>query len=370
MPKSKKSATIILVIIMTQILMLCEEKLFSDAVFSALMCEEFPDEISLRHFSPRRQTAYSIKGAQVDIVIYVPSGLRGEDISLITSLRRQNPEMRQLTIVTDLDNIVRTDPRIEYMHRNNGFDIMAEIIRVFMNDMGKFTRTKTPSTPLKTTRANAVKAIHKNLSRLSLLDEFYLKNDRASFTETYRNILEVAFNQLKTAPYAIDIVRRQIATYLHTFRFKYALDLSGVSADIFYILDTPSPDIRQIGRVFFRLADIIFTKEIDIDPVETVVKMKEFINKNYKNNITLGGIAEEVGGNASYLSYLFSKECKETVKEYISRLKITEAKRLLKETNTPIKEIAKILGFSTSNYFVRFFKTNAGIPPQAWRESN
>ncbi len=350
---------------MTDILMICDEGLFSDAVYSALMCANLPDEISFRHISAKSTTFW-----RTDIIIYVPSGLRREEISLITSIRRQNPETRQLNIISDLDTVIRTDPRIEYMHRNNRFEVMAEIISTFMREMGKGTKIKKCVDLLKTARGHEISALSANLSRLYQLDEFYLQNNRAGYTQLYKDILDVAFNQVRRSRYAYDIMRRSIALYLNGFFLKFALDLGGINRDMFYILDTPTPDQRQIERVFFRLSDIIFTQHLDIDPTEAVVKMKEYINAHFLENITLSSIAETVGGNASYLSHLFSKECGETVKEYISKLKIVEAKRLLKETKLSVKEIAKKLGFTTANYFVRFFKEKVGLPPQEWRESD
>ena len=48
---------------------------------------------------------------------------------------------------------------------------------------------------------------------------------------------------------------------------------------------------------------------------------------------------------------------------------IIEAKRELYLTNKTVKEIAYELGYNDESYFSRFFKTNADVSPQLYRET-
>jgi AraC-like DNA-binding protein len=47
-----------------------------------------------------------------------------------------------------------------------------------------------------------------------------------------------------------------------------------------------------------------------------------------------------------------------------------QAKRLLENTDLKIAAIAEALGFSTENYFYRYFKDNTGISPNQYRQEN
>lgn len=55
------------------------------------------------------------------------------------------------------------------------------------------------------------------------------------------------------------------------------------------------------------------------------------------------------------------------IAEYIKALRIKEARRLLKETNLAIHEIADKVGFNDYNYFCRVFKKEVGIPAKKYR---
>ncbi|MBR7145292.1 MAG: helix-turn-helix transcriptional regulator [Lentisphaeria bacterium] len=53
---------------------------------------------------------------------------------------------------------------------------------------------------------------------------------------------------------------------------------------------------------------------------------------------------------------------------YLNKLKLLEAKRMLKETTLPLSEIATRLGFCDDGYFCRFFRRNTGMTPRSFRE--
>jgi YesN/AraC family two-component response regulator len=58
-----------------------------------------------------------------------------------------------------------------------------------------------------------------------------------------------------------------------------------------------------------------------------------------------------------------------TLTNLISERIIIEAKRELYLTNKPVKQIAYELGYDDEYYFSRFFKTNADVSPQFYRDT-
>lgn len=58
------------------------------------------------------------------------------------------------------------------------------------------------------------------------------------------------------------------------------------------------------------------------------------------------------------------------IAEHIKSLRIQEAKRLLKDTDLKIVQIADQVGFSDYNYFCRVFKKEVGIPAKQYRKNN
>ncbi len=95
---------------------------------------------------------------------------------------------------------------------------------------------------------------------------------------------------------------------------------------------------------------------------------KEYIQKNYMNPIGLEEISAMLGFNLSYFSALFKKETGKNFLEYLSGVRIANAKELLRETNLSIAEICNRVGYLDQKHFIATFKKYAGIKPGEFRK--
>ncbi|MEO7988790.1 MAG: helix-turn-helix domain-containing protein [Chryseolinea sp.] len=97
--------------------------------------------------------------------------------------------------------------------------------------------------------------------------------------------------------------------------------------------------------------------------------LKDAIEKDFKKKHSAGEYAEALNISAKALAKIVKNYFNKTLTEIISERIIIEAKRELYLTNKSIKEIAYELGYEDEHYFSRFFKTNADISPQLYRET-
>jgi AraC-like DNA-binding protein len=97
--------------------------------------------------------------------------------------------------------------------------------------------------------------------------------------------------------------------------------------------------------------------------------LKETIEKDFKKKHTAGAYAETLNISAKALAKITKSYFNKTITELISERIIIEAKRELYLTKKTVKEIAFELGYEDEHYFSRFFKTNAAISPQLYRET-
>lgn len=91
-----------------------------------------------------------------------------------------------------------------------------------------------------------------------------------------------------------------------------------------------------------------------------IQKVIHYINENYMNNITLAQIAAEHSFSPNYLCNLFKQETGLRIVEYINKVRIEEAKKLLRSTDLKVYEIAGRVGFSNTSYFCTVFKDITG----------
>lgn len=74
-------------------------------------------------------------------------------------------------------------------------------------------------------------------------------------------------------------------------------------------------------------------------------------------------VASLLQTNRSILSRAFSLNQKMTVVDYLSSCRLQKAISLIKETDIPISQIAKLCGYSSHNYFTKVIRRHTGSPP-------
>ncbi|MCD9020641.1 helix-turn-helix domain-containing protein [Cohnella silvisoli] len=92
------------------------------------------------------------------------------------------------------------------------------------------------------------------------------------------------------------------------------------------------------------------------------------IGSKYKDELTLRQIAKTIGISPNYLSTLFKKEVRLNFMDYLTNVRIEEAKRLLQDSNKMVYEISEQVGFSDQSYFTRSFKKIVGLAPNEYRK--
>ena len=109
-----------------------------------------------------------------------------------------------------------------------------------------------------------------------------------------------------------------------------------------------------------------YVAESDTDNV-LIDDICEFLSENVYNTVTLKDVCERFHFGKSYLSEQF-KKCKgASIMSFYLDLKLSEAKRLLREEDLTIGQISERLGFESPEYFSRYFKKRVGHSPRDFR---
>jgi two-component system response regulator YesN len=102
--------------------------------------------------------------------------------------------------------------------------------------------------------------------------------------------------------------------------------------------------------------------------VETAARI---IRQRYRESgLTLNDVARSVYISPYYLSHIFSHEMGCTVIDYLTRVRLEEAKKLLQSSKLSIVAIAEQVGYSDSGYFSRVFKKNQGMTPSEYKKQD
>lgn len=98
--------------------------------------------------------------------------------------------------------------------------------------------------------------------------------------------------------------------------------------------------------------------------------VKEYLEKNYQDKISLDDLSETFFINKFYLTRLFREQYGVSVNDYLIQVRLSHAKSLLKSANIPIKKISSDCGFKNTNYFYKVFRKREGVSPGEYQQLN
>ncbi|MBE6550141.1 MAG: AraC family transcriptional regulator [Ruminococcaceae bacterium] len=107
------------------------------------------------------------------------------------------------------------------------------------------------------------------------------------------------------------------------------------------------------------------------DPSENALisEIESYLAEHVCERVTLEDISGRLHFGKSHLCDIFKKGTGQTIMQYHMKLKIDEAKRLLKENKLTVNKISEKLGFETPAYFSRAFSKHVGMSPRAYRNA-
>jgi two-component system response regulator YesN len=93
-----------------------------------------------------------------------------------------------------------------------------------------------------------------------------------------------------------------------------------------------------------------------------------YIEENYQDqNLNVNSLSYRLGITPPYLSTLFKNEHHQNISDYITEVRVRNAKKMLEETDETIVNVAKKTGFNSDISFIRVFKKVVGMTPGTYR---
>ena len=102
---------------------------------------------------------------------------------------------------------------------------------------------------------------------------------------------------------------------------------------------------------------------------ESVGRSIGHLSRHYDEDLTVESIAAITEISASHLAHLFRSEVGMSVRDYLTRVRVTIAQDLLAHTDEKLEAIATRLGFADTSHLAHVFQRVTGRPPSAYRRS-
>lgn len=126
-------------------------------------------------------------------------------------------------------------------------------------------------------------------------------------------------------------------------------------------------EARQLLTVFMLDSARKLAEQRQYNHRGAMTKIKNYIEANYSSNISLRSIASEFYMNPVYLGQRFRKVYGVYFNDFLLQLRMEEAKKLLRQTDMRVYEIAARVGFGSSDYFATQFEKTESCAPTEYR---
>ncbi|MGN0745629.1 MAG: response regulator [Aristaeellaceae bacterium] len=122
----------------------------------------------------------------------------------------------------------------------------------------------------------------------------------------------------------------------------------------------------EVTRIMHRHMANLGGKTASLDAAH-IERAKRFIARNYARNLSLSDLAEHLALHPNYISALFTKVSGMSFSQYLRRVRIEEACRLIRTTNDKFYLIGEQVGYPDPVHFARTFKAEVGCSPGEYR---
>lgn len=132
---------------------------------------------------------------------------------------------------------------------------------------------------------------------------------------------------------------------------------------IFFLIQAALAIIKR--NIYSSVVGVINSK-----PDEKITSLLHYIHSNIYNNenIQIEHLAEAFGYSKNYLGIFFKDQIGVSLRDYISKYKITLIENRLKYSSFSIKEISYEFGFTDLSHFNKFFRKHLGVTPSEFRK--
>lgn len=148
-------------------------------------------------------------------------------------------------------------------------------------------------------------------------------------------------------------------------RFDYAIEAMHIKA--FDYLLKPWKEERLCELINTAVENVRSMQKTDSIVHSQKDVIKDYIDRNYKKDISAKDVAGILGYSDVYFSKVFKQLFDDNFINYLTKIRIDRAKVLLKDISFNIKEVGKSVGYADSNYFTKVFKRSIGMSPSEYR---
>ena len=157
-----------------------------------------------------------------------------------------------------------------------------------------------------------------------------------------------------------------------------AADVRSVLTELQAIFDRRDPSERHLADATLRRALALVNRHLGTgstaaaaraaaDRHEQIRPVLAYVDRHCRESITLGDVAEVVHVSPSRVRHVFKDVTGVSFKEYVTQVRVAEAKRLLLATDLSVAEVARAVSYTNLSQFYKVFYRSCALSPAEYR---
>ena len=166
---------------------------------------------------------------------------------------------------------------------------------------------------------------------------------------------------------------------LHSTLIKTTAETEFLHAHVMKLILSKSGSKMEVDNTVMEIIEQVLSHNPDYKPnlklnarlkknhLITIERAKEFLTLNFTNDVSLMEVAEYCHVSPFHFSRIFKKFTSDSPHQFLLTLRLKNAELLLRNTSSPIADIAFASGFSSIEHFTASFKKKYQTPPAKFR---
>ncbi len=162
-------------------------------------------------------------------------------------------------------------------------------------------------------------------------------------------------------------------SYIRSVAETYFIPIESLTA-AYKTLKEQMPSKEEIDTLLIPLCNMLelayVRSENDNKKEECLIDaVIRYIKQYHTQNIKIEDVCRQFACSRSHISHMFKQHTGKTFREYLTEIRLEDAKALLRYSELGVTEIAFSVGMGNSSYFSSVFKRYVGVSPAAYRKA-
>ncbi len=208
--------------------------------------------------------------------------------------------------------------------------------------------------------------------QLKQLQKLLEEKDENGFLNYLKKELDGKTKQKLLDEEMLKRIRAEVQQAVYAYLAQRGIQISLLLGDAAFaqLAEKAGQSVIDMLRWEKYLLERVFAYEEEVQKSQTLIeKINAYIREHYSENIGRNEIGAAFFLVPEYLAKMYKKKTGQNLKDFINEYRLSQAKRLLKNSDMKVSDVAMEVGFDNFSYFSTLFKQHTGMTPNEYRKN-